>query len=148
MKGVAHGFPTVFHTLVSNINVDVSRVDKDGLSIIHYITRLVSSMPTYREFLGDVLRTLQGRVDINGRDRMGRTALMYAVIDNSFAVAADLLQFDADPRMQDSYNVSTAAMCKDSALRQLLVEASADLTIKEHSRWEQDTRVGPHDDLR
>lgn len=137
LSSVAHAFPNIFEILI-NHEVNATKTDKDGLTILHYAARLSESKSEYLNFLKLILS--KKIVDVNKKDNMGRTALMYATLGNSIQIANELLSSGADPRLVDNFGISAAGMCrKREELYHNLIEASAKVTLNEHKIWEKRT---------
>ena len=73
----------------------------------------------------------------DARDEHGRTPLMYAIMNKSFSAVKALIEhLQADPRLFDSFGVSTSAMVNnDPSLLQLLTDAVAARAEREHVEW-------------
>ena len=136
-SSIAHAFPNIFEILL-NHKVNATKTDKDGLTILHYAARITEPKSEYLNFLKLILS--KKIVDVNKKDSMGRTALMYASLGNSIQITNELLSSGADPRLVDNFGISAAGMCrKREELYHILIDASAKLTLNEHEIWEKKT---------
>ena len=133
---VAHGFNDTFYVLYEH-GADVHIKDSEGLSILHYAVRLVGNEKNdlYIPFVEDLLKL--GVVSIDIKDDSGRTPLMYAALNNDLKMVSKLLDYGADPRIQDVYEITAARMSKNREIFTMLAEAAADYALKEHERWIQ-----------
>jgi ankyrin repeat protein len=143
MKSVAHGFIDTFKALLDH-GASVYNVDSDGLTILHYITRLSISDYRYKDFFEFILTEKRISIDINSVDGMDRTAFMYAALAGSIEIMTILLYYGADPRLEDKYGISALNMVKDPAIYSFVADANADFALKLHSKWKEatDPQVG------
>lgn len=88
-------------------------------------------------------------------DSNGRTALHYAVIGRSLAVARILLDAGADPTLSDNFGKATMSMVRDAEVRaadaiqtnnnqkeqeqlvKILQEGAAAAVVRKHAQWQQ-----------
>ncbi len=75
------------------------------------------------------------RLSIDQRDAQGRTALHYAIIGDDREVLRILLDYDADPAIDDSFGVSSQQMARSPEMVELLKEAAVARVERLHSRW-------------
>lgn len=138
MKAVTHGFRDTYIAFVT-CGANLDNRDVDGLTILHYITRLASANSSFVDFLTYILsnKTLVAGIDV--ADSSGRTALMYASLTGSEEVLTTLLHHGADPRPVDIYGISAVQMTKDPHLQSILAEATIEYIVKLHDEWEKET---------
>tara|TARA_A100001035_G_C27342177_1_gene303261 strand:+ start:41 stop:457 length:417 start_codon:yes stop_codon:yes gene_type:complete len=74
-------------------------------------------------------------LSIDQRDAQGRTALHYAIIGDDREVTRILLDYDADPALDDSFGVSSQQMARTPEMVELLKEAAVARIERVHSRW-------------
>ena len=136
LKAVAHGFNDTFHALYE-LGADVNVKDSEGLSILHYAVRLVANEKedVFLPFLEELLKLNLMSLDV--KDNEGRTPLMYAALNNHLKMVSKLLDYGADPRIQDVYEITAARMSKNREIFAILAEAVANYTLKEHEKWMQ-----------
>jgi ankyrin repeat protein len=144
MLAVSHGFFDTAMMLVS-YGANITTEDKNGLSMIHYAARLASSSDEFLQPMISFIKQLKKKemkksssnFNIDARDEHGRTPLMYAIMNKSFSAVKALIEhLQADPRLFDSFGVSTSAMVNnDPSLLQLLTDAVAARAEREHVEW-------------
>ena len=134
MKAAGYGFLDVFHLLYKK-GADTSARDENGLTALHYVTRLAIENKTYVHNLVNISSTayLQ-QVDLI-RDSHGRTALMYAVLNKCESCVSALLQAGADAQLVDDFNVSVVEMTEDQRVLEVLQESAIRKIEKEHLNW-------------
>ena len=139
MKAAGHGFLDVFHLLYRKGADSLAR-DVDGLTALHYVTRLAIENTIYIPNLVNISSTVyRQRVDLF-RDNDGRTALMYAVLNKCESCVSVLLEAGADATLVDGFGVTTVEMTEEQRVLEMLQESVIRELETKHLKWLEEKR--------
>lgn len=133
MKVCGLGLNSMFHALLLH-NANITEADSQGLSSLHYATRLAVNDATQVSFLSAVVAAyIASDISVDSvRDIHGRTPLMYAIIGKSSRCTRLLLDHGADARLYDNFNITCTSMSKIPAIQSMLREATVAAAENDH----------------
>jgi ankyrin repeat protein len=133
LKAASHGFIETADVLIRN-NANISIIDKNGFSILHYAVGAYLQNSHFREMLLFLLKKVPNDL-INVKDYKGRTPLMLATRANDVNTVKELLSNGADPRIEDKDGLTAFYWTHDYDIQQILSEAMADAVLADHAKW-------------
>lgn len=169
MKAAGHGhMETVI--MLWNHGADATALDPQGMTILQQVVNLAVSesslFPLLREMLEKMvypkatpkrilseMKTFRepGTLYIDQMDLHGRTALHYAIISDHKEAVQTLLEFDADPTLQDGFGVTPLNMVRrrssNDNMIEILTAAAADYAERRHKRWLKDQNNAMFEEL-
>lgn len=146
MKAGAHAQLETFKLLFAK-GANISILDNTGLTVLHHMVNSAMSNSSFLPALKTAVETVSVAVVDATSDKDGRNILMYTVINNHAATTKLLLDAGCNPTLSDSFGVSLSAMSRDLAVRQMIAEATALWSVKQHKEWLKKTSKKKEKDL-
>lgn len=157
MKAAGHGHVKTVVMLWKH-GADVQALDPEGMTLLHQVVTVAMSDPSLFHILREMLESIlnsrfmppkieskdksfrkPGKLSIDQTDRHGRTALHYAVMADHREAVLTLLEFEANPALQDDFGVGVLSMVRRPANNEgmidVLTSAAAGYAEKRHERW-------------
>lgn len=161
MKAAGHGHVKTVIMFWKH-GADMEALDPQGMTILQQVVTVAMSDLTVFPLLKEILETIldpkpvppkiesedkifrePGKLSVDETDKHGRTALHYAVIADHREAVLKLLEFGADPTLQDNFGVTALTMVRGHAnnegMTEILTTAAAEYAVRRHERWLRNT---------
>lgn len=157
MKAAGHGHIKTM-IMLWKYGADVTALDPQGMTLLQQVVNLAVSesslFPLLREMLEEMVlpqvlpeRIQSGkktfkpssRLSIDQKDKHGRSALHYAVMANHMEAVRILLEFDANPTLQDDFEITPLTMATrhgdNDGMFDILTNAAVEYVERRHDEW-------------